>query len=59
LSTAETMPAGMPIASANAIAITASSMVTGSFSAMSSVTGFWMRTESPRSPWKTPLTQYQ
>ena len=29
-------------------------MVTGSFSRISSVTGFWMRTESPRSPCSTP-----
>jgi hypothetical protein len=39
------------------IAISASSIVTGSFSMISSVTGFWMRSESPRSPLATPPSQ--
>ena len=49
---------GMPIASAITIAIAASSSVTGSFSAISAVTGFCMRSDSPRSPCSTPPTQY-
>src|SRR5712664_1718981 len=48
----------MPMASAISIAIAASWIVTGSFSTISSVTGFWMRTESPRSPCSTPESQY-
>ena len=39
------------------IASTASSSVTGSFSTMRSSTGFWMRTDSPRSPVSTPPAQ--
>jgi len=57
LYTAETMPALMPMTSAIAIAMPASSRVTGSFSRMSSVTGRWMRTDSPRSPCTTPFSQ--
>ena len=57
--TAEITPAVMPMTSAMAIAIVASWIVTGSFSTMSSVTGFWMRTESPKSPRTTPEAQYQ
>ena len=56
--TAETMPAGMPIASAMPIASSASSIVTGSFCSTSPATGCWVRTDSPRSPWTTPSTQY-
>ncbi len=55
LNTAETMPAVMPMVSAITIASSASSIVTGSFSTISSVTGRWMRTDSPRSPCSTPL----
>jgi hypothetical protein len=40
LAIADTMPAGMPMASAMTIAMSASSIVTGSFSAISAVTGF-------------------
>ena len=57
--TAETMPAGMPIASAMRIAKHASSSVTGSFSRMSSSTGFCMRSDSPRSPCSTPVDPVQ
>jgi hypothetical protein len=49
----------MPIASAMTIAMQASWIVTGSFSRISSVTGFWMRIDSPRSPFSTPEAQYQ
>ena len=55
--TAETIPAGMPIRSAIAIAMTASSIVTGSFWTMSSSTGCCVRTDSPRSPRSTPPSQ--
>ena len=55
--TAETMPAGMPIASAMLKASSASSTVTGSFCAISSRTGCWVRIDSPRSPRSTPPTQ--
>ena len=48
----------MPITSAMTIAIDASSIVTGSFSAISAVTGFCMRSDSPRSPCSTPPSQY-
>jgi hypothetical protein len=49
----------IPIASAISIAIVASWIVTGSFSTISSITGFWIRTDSPRSPCSTPDSQYQ
>lgn len=43
--------------SANTSAISASWIVTGSFWAMSSVTGWLVRSEMPRSPVSTPLIQ--
>ena len=54
---AETMPAGMPIASAISIASAASSIVTRSFCSTRSSTGCWLRTDSPRSPRSTPPIQ--
>ena len=48
--TAESTPVGMPITSAMSIEQTASSMVTGSLEASSSVTGIRLRSDSPRSP---------
>ena len=52
--TAARTPAGMPIASATSSASPASSAVTGSFSAIRSRTGRWMRIDWPRSPRSTP-----
>jgi len=46
-----------PVLGIIAMAMSASSIVTGSFSRMSSVTGFWMRSDSPRSPFATPPSQ--
>jgi hypothetical protein len=57
--TADTMPIGTPIESAMTMANAASSIVTGSFSRISSRTGFCMRSDSPRSPCSTPLIQYR
>ena len=51
------MPAGMPIRKAITIAIDASCIVTGSFCAINSRTGTLMRSDSPKSPDSTPLTQ--
>jgi hypothetical protein len=45
------------MSSAISIAMVASCSVTGSFSRMRSVTGRWMRTDSPRSPRSTPAIQ--
>jgi len=55
--TADKMPAGIPIRKAIAIAIDASCIVTGNFCAISSRTGTLMRSDSPKSPDSTPLTQ--
>jgi hypothetical protein len=47
----------MPIRKAITIAIDASWIVTGSFCAIRSRTGTLMRSDSPKSPDTTPLTQ--
>jgi hypothetical protein len=52
------MPVGMPITTAITKAIRPSWIVTGSFCFTSSSTGCCVRTDSPRSPCKTPPTQY-
>ena len=41
------------------IAMLASWIVTGSFCAISAGTGILLRSDSPRSPDSTPLTQYR
>jgi hypothetical protein len=46
---AETTPAGIPNRHAMLMAATASSMVFGSRAQTSSITGFWVRAERPRS----------
>jgi hypothetical protein len=56
--TAATMPVGMPISSAITNAIVPSWIVTGSFCSTSSSTGCCVRTDSPKSPFSTPPTQY-
>ena len=48
---------GTPMASATSMARQASSSVTGSFSTISSETGFCSRIDSPRSPRSTPPAQ--
>src|SRR5262245_17512592 len=53
LRAAESTPAGMPMTRAMSIEQTASSTVTGSFEASSSVTGILLRSDSPRSPRST------
>src|SRR4051794_39168272 len=53
------MPAGMPIRNAITIAMPAPCMVTGSFCAIRLSTGTLMRSDSPKSPDSTPLTQYK
>jgi hypothetical protein len=55
--TAETTPVGMPSTSATSIEASASSIVTGSLEASSSVTGILLRSDSPRSPRRTLLSQ--
>jgi hypothetical protein len=50
LRAADTIPAGMPIRSPISIEQSASSMVTGSFDAISSATGILLRSDSPKSP---------
>ncbi|TFG42786.1 MAG: hypothetical protein E4H48_03750, partial [Syntrophobacterales bacterium] len=46
---AEITPAGIPNRQAMLMAATASSMVFGSRAQTSSITGFWVRAERPRS----------
>ncbi|KAG1224072.1 hypothetical protein G6F68_020195 [Rhizopus microsporus] len=53
LRTAAMIPIGMPISSAKNIAIAASCRVTGSFCAISVVTGTSVRRDLPRSPCST------
>jgi len=55
--TADMMPAGMPIRNAITIAIDASCIVTGSFWPINSRTDTLLRSDSPKSPERTPLIQ--
>ncbi|MGY4297438.1 hypothetical protein ACVWXN_005533 [Bradyrhizobium sp. i1.4.4] len=55
--TAEMMPAGMPMRNAIRIAIEPSWSVTGSFWAINSRTGILLRSDSPKLPVRTPLSQ--